>query len=136
MAESNADKLPSNSELRTAIETFVRSGGDSKNQDAVFRSLARAILIFLSVSSAVGKVSLAFIKDPNGDLLTPAFTDAQALLAWAPSGQSVSTAEASGFIPALLAGPTSGMVVNPGSEASVVFDRKMLEDLAGRLRRR
>jgi len=136
MAESNADKLPSNSELRTAIEAFVRSGGDSKNQDAVFRSLARAILIFPSVNSAVGKVSLAFIKDPKGDLLTPAFTDAQALLAWAPSGQSVSTAEASGFIPALLAGPTSGIVVNPGSEASVVFDRKMLENLAGRLRRR
>jgi hypothetical protein len=136
MAESNADKLPSNSELRTAIEAFVRSGGDSKNQDAVFRSLARAILIFPSVSSAVGKVSLAFIKDPKGDLLTPAFTDAQALLAWAPSGQSVSTAEASGFIPALLAGPTSGIVVNPGSEASLVFNRKMLENLAGRLRRR
>src|SRR5438445_13890126 len=136
MTESNAVKLPSNSELRTAIEAFVRSGGDSKNQDAVFRSLARAILIFPSVNSAVGKVSLAFIKDPKGDLLTPAFTDAQALLAWAPSGQSVSTAEASGFIPALLAGPTSGIVVNPGSEASVVFDRKMLENLAGRLRRR
>ena len=136
MAESNADKLPSNSELRTAIEAFVLSGGDSKNQDAVFRSLARAILIFPSVNSAVGKVSLAFIKDPKGDLLTPAFTDAQALLAWAPSGQSVSTAEASGFIPALLAGPTLGMVVNPGSEASVVFDRKMLQNLAGRLRRR
>ncbi len=136
MAESNADKLPSNSELRTAIEAFVRSGGDSKNQDAVFRSLARAILIFPSVSSAGGKVSLAFIKDPKGDLLTPAFTDAQALLAWAPSGQSVSTAEASGFIPAVLAGPTSGIVVNPGSEASVVFDRKMLENLAGRLRHR
>jgi fructose-specific phosphotransferase system IIC component len=136
MAESNADKLPSNSELRTAIEAFVRSGGDSKNQDAVFRSLARAILIFPSVSSAVGKVSLAFIKDPKGALLTPAFTDAQALLAWAPSGQSVSTAEASGFIPALLAGPTSGIVVNPGSEASLVFNRKMLENLAGRLRRR
>jgi len=136
MAESNADKLPSNSELRTAIEAFVRSGGDSKNQDAVFRSLARAILIFPSVSSAGGKVSLAFIKDPTGDLLTPAFTDAQALLAWAPSGQSVSTAEASGFIPAVLAGPTSGIVVNPGSEASVVFDRKMLENLAGRLRHR
>src|SRR2546429_4368170 len=136
MAESNADKLPSNSELRTAIEAFVRSGGDSKNQDAVFRSLARAILIFPSVNSALGKVSLAFIKDPKGDLLTPAFTHAQALLAWAPSGQSVSTAEARGFIPALLAGPTSGIVVNPGSEASVVFDRKMLENLAGRLRRR
>ena len=135
MAESKADELPSNSELRTAIESFVRSGGDAKNQDAVFRSLARALLIFPSVTSASGKISLAFIKDPNGDLLTPAFTEAQALFAWAPSGQSVSTAEAAGFIPAILAGPTSGMVVNPGSQASVVFDRKMLEDLASRLRR-
>jgi hypothetical protein len=134
-AEPSAGALPSNPELRAAVEEFVRSGGNPKRQEAVFRALVRANLIFPSVSSAPGKVSLAFIKEPTGDLLTPAFTDAQALLAWAPSGQSVSTAEATGFIPALLAGPTAGIVLNPGSQASVVFDRKQLQDLASRLRR-
>ena len=135
MAESRAEQLPSNPELRTAVAEFVRSGGDAKHQDAVFRALVLATLIFPSVSSAPGNTSIAFIKEPNGDLLTPAFTDAQALFAWAPAGQSVSTAEATGFIPALLAGPTSGMVLNPGSNASVVLDRAMLEPLARRLGR-
>jgi len=136
MAETSADALPTNPELRTAVEGFVQSGGDAKNQGAVFRALLRARLIFPSVSSAPGRISLAFIKEPNGDLLTPAFSDAQALFAWAPSGQSVSTADATAFIPALLAGPTSGIVLNPGSNASVLLDRKMLENLAGRLSRR
>ena len=136
MAETSADALPTNPELRTAVEGFVQSGGDAKNQGAVFRALLRARLIFPSVSSAPGRISLAFIKEPNGDLLTPAFSDAQALIAWAPSGQSVSTADATAFIPALLAGPTSGIVLNPGSNASVLLDRKMLENLAGRLSRR
>jgi len=86
VAETNADALPTNPELRTALERFVQSGGDAKNQDAVFRALLGATLIFPSVSSGPGKISLAFIKEQNGDLLTPAFTDAQALLAWAPSG--------------------------------------------------
>ena len=86
MAETSADALPTNPELRTAVERFVQSGGDAKNQDAVFRALLGATLIFPSVSSGPGKISLAFIKEQNGDLLTPAFTDAQALLAWAPSG--------------------------------------------------
>ena len=135
MAEPSVGASPSNPELRAAVEEFVRSPGNPKHQEAVFRALVRASLIFPSVSSAPGKISLAFIKEPSGDLLTPAFTDTQTLLAWAPPGQSVSTAEATVFIPAVLAGPTAGIVLNPGSQASVVFDRKQLEDLAGRLRR-
>jgi len=134
MAEPKSDQLPSNPELRSAVEAFVRSGGDPKNQEAVFQALVRGSLIFPSVSQVPGKIALAFIKEPNGDLLTPAFTDARALLAWAPSGHSVSTADAAGFIPAIQASPTAGMVLNPGSEASLVLDRKTLDTLAARLR--
>lgn len=135
MAESNLDRMPTNPTLRAALETFVQDGGSIKGQEAVFRAVLQSTLIFPSVSQAPGRVALAFIREPNGNLLTPAFTDARALLAWAPSGHSVSTADATGFIPAIQASPTAGMVLNPGSEASLVLDRKTLENLTARLKR-
>lgn len=135
MAESNLEHLPRNPRLRAALETFVQGGGSIKDQEAVFQGVLQSTLIFPSISQAPGRVALAFIREPNGNLLTPAFTDARALLVWAPPGHSVSMAEAPGFIPAIQASPTSGMVLNPGSEASLVLDREALENLAARLKR-
>lgn len=133
MTHPNLDHLPRNPVLCAALEAYVHSGGSIKGQEDVLQAVLDSTLIFPSVSEAPGRLALAFIREPNGNLLTPAFTDARALLAWAPSGHSVSTADATFFIPAIQASPTSGIVLNPGGKASVVLDRRTLENLAARL---
>ena len=58
------------------------------------------------------------------------FTNEEKLRKWMPGGTPHATAAATAFLPATLKGPFTGLVLDPGSEASAFIHRRALELLA------
>lgn len=117
--------------LAAALEAFAEAETpDTRRQ--VLEALANADLIFPTAERGPGErsVRLAFTKDDQGRPVLTGFTDESHLSVWLPEGGPYAKAPPAGFLPSVLAGPFVGLVLNPGSEASALVDRRALELLA------
>jgi SseB protein N-terminal domain len=117
--------------LAAALEAFAEAETPDTRWH-VLDALANADLIFPTAERGPGEqsVRLAFTQDDQGRPVLPGFTDESHLRVWLPGGGPYAKAAPKGFLPSVLAGPFVGLVLNPGSEASALVDRRALELLA------
>lgn len=120
-----------NDRLAAALAAF-RESNTAATQQRVLDELVRSELIFPTAEPgprATG-LQLGFTDDQLGRPILPGFTDEHHLSIWLRSGGPYAKARAAGFLPAFLEGPFVGLALNPGSEASVLVDRRAVELLA------
>ena len=117
--------------LETALGAFCEHPSVENRRELV-GALAASELFFVidERETPEAPIRLAFTHDASGNAVVPGFTDKGRLALWLRTGGPIAQAPASGFVPALLSGPFAGLVVNPGSEASVVVYRRVLEALS------
>jgi SseB protein N-terminal domain len=116
----------------TAALTAFHQTDNAQTSREVLAALNESELIFPAAERAAGEqaVRLAFTLDGQGRPVLPAFTDQQQFSLWLPGGGPYAKAAALGFLPTILAGPLIGLLINPGSAASALVDRRAIELLA------
>src|SRR3974390_1468826 len=95
---------------RLALALSALSHDDTRTtRREVLVALAESELLFPAAEPEPGEpaLSLAYTQDEAGRPLLPGFTDQRRLAAWAPGSPYV-RAEASVFLPTILAGPFVG----------------------------
>ena len=115
----------SGANLAAALKAFSEAETPATRRK-VLEALTDAELLFPTDE----RKRLAFTQDTQGRPVLPAFTDETHLSLWLPQGGPYARAGAGGFLPSVLAGPFVGLVLNPGSEANALVDRRALEQLA------
>lgn len=117
--------------LVDALEAFCGDSSVSSRERLLVALMSSELLVPVA-EQAPGEpgLQLAFTQDGQGRTLAPAFTDETRLRSWLRTGGAYAKAPARALVGALMAGPFDGLVVNPGTAACAVVDRRALHELA------
>lgn len=117
--------------LMAALEAFCDDSTVSSRERLLVALMSSELLVPVA-EKAPGQpgLQLAFTLDGQGRTLAPAFTDETRLRSWLRTGGAYAKAPAQALIGALMAGPFDGLVVNPGTAACAMVDRRVLHELA------